>query len=85
LKVIYTAFAEKAGYGLSLGKFEKLLDTLYNLSTHPFAKEMFTFFDRNGDGLVDFEEFVLGLDIVERGTLAEKCDYAYKMYDVYGS
>jgi hypothetical protein len=46
---------------------------------------MFTFFDRKGDGLIDFEEFVLGLDIVERGNLDEKCDYCYKMYDLFGT
>jgi Ca2+-binding EF-hand superfamily protein len=75
----------KPGYGLSFGKFEKLLETLFGVKAHPFSKEIFAYFDRNGDGLIDFEEFVLGLDIIERGNLDEKSDYCFKMYDVYGT
>lgn len=45
--------------------------------------EIFIFFDKNGDGLIDFEEFVRGLDTIERGNLEQKIDYCYRMLDVF--
>ena len=56
-----------------------------NIDNHPFIKEMFLFFDKNHDGLIDFNEFILGLDIVERGSFDEKCAYCFEMYDVFGT
>ena len=38
-----------------------------NNETNPFMADMFVFFDKDEDGLVDFDEFVRGLDIAERG------------------
>ena len=46
--------------------------------------EIFVFFDKDEDGLVDFDEFVRGLDIIERGTFLDKVSYCFEVYDVYG-
>jgi hypothetical protein len=83
LKLIYTIFAQKPGYGLNIDKFHLLICSLFNLEHHPFIKEMFMFFDKNQDGLISFEEFVKGLDIIERGNMDEKVSYCFKMYDIY--
>lgn len=41
------------------------------------------YFDRvTLDRTIDFFELVVGLDIVERGTFDEKCEYCWIMYDV---
>ena len=41
-------------------------------------------FDQNQDGIIDFEEFVRGLDGLERGTLREKGEICFKLYDLFG-
>ena len=62
-----------------------MMASMSNIDHHPFAKEMFLFFDKNHDGLVDFNEFIVGLDVVERGSFNEKCQFCFEMYDVYGT
>ena len=56
-----------------------------SIDNHPFNQDMFLFFDKNKDGLVDFNEFIVGLDIIERGSFDEKCLYCFEMYDIYGT
>ena len=57
---------------------------LANIESHPFIQDIFDFFDKNEDGLVDFDEFIKGLDIVERGNFNEKCQYCFNIYDAFG-
>ena len=57
---------------------------LTNIDYHPFIREIFLFFDKNSDGLVDFNELIVGLDIIERGNFDEKSQYCYQVYDIYG-
>jgi len=40
------------------------------------------FFDTNRDGLIDFYEVVLGLDIIEKGSFEDKCKFCFAMYDI---
>ncbi|XBW36791.1 hypothetical protein QEN19_002368 [Hanseniaspora menglaensis] len=47
-----------------------------------FASHIFKSFDLNDDELVDFNEFIMGLSITSRGTVEEKLDWSFKMYDV---
>ena len=83
LKTVYINYAlEKRG--LSLERFGSLIAVLFNIDAHPFLREMFLFFDKNRDGLVDFNEFIEGLDIVERGTFDQKSQYCFEIYDIYG-
>lgn len=56
---------------------------MMNIENHPFIEDIFVYFDKDEDGLVDFEEYVKGIDLAERGTFAEKCQYCYEIYDVY--
>ena len=57
---------------------------MMNLESHAFMPDIFVAFDRDADGLVDFNEYVRGLDIMETGTFNEKCNFCYGIYDVYG-
>jgi Ca2+-binding EF-hand superfamily protein len=82
LSTIYTEYATPK-LGLNLNQFSSLLGLLMNVQDHPFAKEMFVFYDRDLDGRVDFAELVYGLDIMERGTFDEKVRYCFEMYDVF--
>lgn len=50
---------------------------------HPNLMDIFIFFDRETqDQTLDFYEVVKGMDIIERGTLEQKCQYCFAMYDV---
>ena len=35
------------------------------------------------DGIIDFREFVVGLDVIERGTFEEKVKYCFDMYNIF--
>ena len=76
LKTVYVNYAEEKR-GLSLKKFTQLIGILTNIDNHPFIRDMFLFFDKNKDGLVEFNEFIVGLDIIERGTFDEKSQYCF--------
>ena len=83
MKTVYTYFAT-AHQGLNMESFGQIMGYLTNIENHPFMEDIFAFFDRNEDGLVDFEELIKGLDVVERGNFDEKCRYCYEVYDIYG-
>ncbi|CAG5109983.1 Oidioi.mRNA.OKI2018_I69.chr2.g4441.t1.cds [Oikopleura dioica] len=47
-----------------------------------FANIIFKVFDINGDGTIDFEEFLSALSITSKGTMDEKLEWAFQVYDV---
>jgi Ca2+-binding EF-hand superfamily protein len=48
------------------------------------ASVAFQAFDKNGDGEIDFREFVHALSSMTRGTRDEKLDFAFNLYDIDG-
>eukprot|EP00040_Diaphanoeca_grandis_P002656 m.22360 g.22360 ORF g.22360 m.22360 type:complete len:190 (-) comp13794_c0_seq1:267-836(-) len=48
----------------------------------PFASKVFDVFDVNEDGVLTFEEYLSALSVTARGTLDEKIEWVFKLYDV---
>lgn len=49
-----------------------------------YAHYVFNTFDQDRSGTISFEEFVLGLSLLLRGTLLEKLEWTFNLYDING-
>ncbi|XP_062257285.1 guanylyl cyclase-activating protein 1-like [Platichthys flesus] len=60
---------------------------LRNLSdtSNAYIETMFTTFDMNDDGYIDFMEYVAALSLVLKGGVQQKLRWYFKLYDIDGS
>lgn len=49
-----------------------------------YAHYVFNAFDHDHSGSVNFEEFVMGLSVLSRGSLQERLQWAFNLYDING-
>nr|XP_023396904.1 calsenilin isoform X4 [Loxodonta africana] len=65
---------------------KKELQSLYrgfkNGDATMYAHFLFNAFDADGNGAIHFEDFVVGLSILLRGTVHEKLKWAFNLYDI---
>ncbi|XP_038615181.1 calsenilin isoform X2 [Tachyglossus aculeatus] len=47
-----------------------------------YAHFLFNAFDADGNGAIHFEDFVVGLSVLLRGTVHEKLKWAFNLYDI---
>lgn len=69
-----TLATEKAG--ITREVFDKCLGPL-GQHKNLVMDQMFKFYDQNGDGVIDIDEFVIGLSILVKGSEKEKIPYAF--------
>lgn len=67
--------------GITREVFDKCLGPL-GQHKNLVMDQMFKFYDQNGDGLIDIDEFVIGLSILVKGSEKEKIPYAFGGCDI---
>ena len=71
------------GKGLNFSRFKKMIAYLYNIENHVFNEQLFYYFDKNQDGIVEFFELVTSLSIIEKGDFSEKVELCFSIYDLF--
>lgn len=72
------------GY-MTKDQFTKVYKDYYKTGeSERFSEHVFRAFDDNGDGKIDFREFICSLSMTTTGTVDDKLRWAFNMYDVDG-
>lgn len=75
----------KKGRYLTIDEFRKVYHKLFPGDVKRFTEHMFRSFDKDGNGRVDFQEFLIGLSVSSSSNVEQKLRWAFDMYDVDGN
>ncbi|XP_075054215.1 guanylyl cyclase-activating protein 3 [Mixophyes fleayi] len=83
----YRKFMRECPSGqLSLHEFKGLLGLQgMNPEANRYIDQVFSTFDMNKDGFIDFLEFIAAINLVLRGKIDQKLKWYFKLYDADGN
>ncbi|XP_045157284.2 neuronal calcium sensor 2-like [Mercenaria mercenaria] len=73
------------GRQLNRENFRAVYTSMFGGDASDFADNVFRTFDRDGNGYVDFEEFLLAIYITSSNDVELKLKWAFNMYDMDGN
>jgi len=88
---LFISISENANKSVDIAKFRIGLQKVSELSGFnidcdtPYYERLFELLDTSGDGLLDLQEFVIGLALICKGTPEEKVKLSFKAYDLDGN
>ena len=80
LKIVFSKFEKADVHHSGRIDYTSFLSAL-SRSDSPCMQRMFRAFDSDGSGEVDFREFAMGLSTLTTGSLKEKVNFAFKLFD----
>ncbi|XP_053394762.1 neurocalcin-delta B-like [Mercenaria mercenaria] len=81
----YQLSLDKGMSKLTVKEFKEVYNSVFTGDASSFVEQLFRCFDTNGDGFVDFKEFIVGLCVSASDDLDKKLKWAFKMYDIDGN
>jgi len=72
------------GKKLERSHFRDVLHQKFNMTEDILMDRVFKAFDKDSDSIVGLNEWVEGLAVILRGTLPEKIQYAFEVFDLNG-
>ncbi|OQV26036.1 Kv channel-interacting protein 4 [Hypsibius exemplaris] len=86
IQLIYCGFKQDCPTGVvSADKFRELYSQFFPLGDATvFARQIFQMMDQDMDGSVSFEEFLVVMSMLSRGSIDEKLQWVFNLYDLNG-
>ncbi|XP_042168684.1 Kv channel-interacting protein 2-like, partial [Oncorhynchus tshawytscha] len=84
LQILYRGFKNECPSGVVDEETFKLIYSQFfpQGDSSTYAHFLFEAFDTHKNGMVSFEDFVTGLSIILRGSVTEKLNWAFNLYDL---
>ncbi|NXH94989.1 EFCB1 protein, partial [Pachycephala philippinensis] len=80
--LVAKASSDFAGVGFNRIVFQDTLHSAFGMTDDVVLDRVFSIFDRDNDGCITVVEWVEGLGVLLRGTLDEKIEYCFQVYDL---
>ncbi|XP_046565680.1 Kv channel-interacting protein 4-like isoform X3 [Haliotis rubra] len=86
LQIMYRGFKQECPTGIvNEETFKEIYAQFFPQGdSSDYAHYVFKTFDHDNNGSISFEEFVMGLSVLSRGTLQERLQWAFNLYDING-